>query len=195
MRVDPTAAVAPSRIEQGSDVTLQSQETFMQDEVFSLMRFRNSLLLNDLRLRLEMIDYAWNRFVLNYDQDMQLRLFSRLFGTINQAGILLAVGGFIVAMTALVAFFVLRGGRERDKPVATQTYLRFCRLLASRGMVRRRGETPLAFAKRVGDAHPEWREDVIALSTLYTDMMFVDGRPDRARERDLARRVNRFRLA
>ncbi len=64
VRVDPTAAVAPERISQGSEISLQQQPAFMDDATFSLMRFRNSFLLNELRLRLEMADYAWSRFVL-----------------------------------------------------------------------------------------------------------------------------------
>jgi protein-glutamine gamma-glutamyltransferase len=61
VRIDPTAAVAPERIEQGSDFTLQEEDEFLGDDSFALVNFRDSATLNDLRLRLEMMDYAWNR--------------------------------------------------------------------------------------------------------------------------------------
>src|SRR5690606_4344909 len=91
VRVDPTAAVAPERIELGSEEVFENEEGFLGDVGFSLLRFRGNLLLNDLRLRLEMIDYAWNRWVLNYDQQRQFQLLAWLFGNVSKQKVVLSL--------------------------------------------------------------------------------------------------------
>ena len=61
IRIDPTAAVAPGRIEYGSQFVFQEDENFLEGEVFSMLKYRGaSALINDLILRMEMVDYAWN---------------------------------------------------------------------------------------------------------------------------------------
>lgn len=194
VRVDPTAVVAPGRIDQGSNEVLQEEEQFLQDEMFSLMRFSNSQLLNQLRYRLEMIDYAWNRFVLNYDQDMQFNLFSRLFGSVTKTKILLVVLGFMAVVTLLVAFTLFRLSPTETRPAASRLYLRFCQALAKSGLVRAPGETPQQYLQRVCAANPQWREDAEAITQLYVELAYVSRHGDPARLRELQRRVRRFRL-
>jgi len=194
IRVDPTAAVAPGRIDQGSNEALQAEDAFLQDEMFSLMRFSNSRLLNQLRYRLEMIDYAWNRFVLNYNQDMQLSLFSRLFGAVTKTRILLVVLGFMALVTVFVAFTVFRLSPTEARPAASRLYLQFCRNLARLGLARAPGETPQQYMQRVSAANPQWREEVEAITRLYVELAYVQRHTDPGRLRELQQRVRRFRL-
>lgn len=194
IRVDPTAAVAPERINQGSDVTLQQEESFLQDDMFALVRFRDSLLLNDIRLRLEMMDYAWNRLVLNYDQETQFLLFSSIFGNVTRMKIVMAVAIFMLFVTAFVAFFVFRKPAVTPRPPATQQYLRFCEYLAKLGFARQRGETPLHYLERVTAANPQWRDDMQAVTQSYIDLAFASNDEDPEKLNLLRRRVRNFRV-
>lgn len=194
VRVDPTAAVAPERISQGSDRVLQQEESFLGDAGFTLMRFRNSLLLNDLRLRLEMVDYAWNRFVLNYDQDMQFRFFNQLFATVTRTKIAVTVVGFVVLATLCVAAVVFRKSPLAPRPPATVQYLRFCDYMARLGHPRRPGETPLHYMERMRRTCPQWSGELGDITSAFIDLAFVqpDHNPDKLRE--LQRRVRNFRV-
>jgi transglutaminase-like putative cysteine protease len=194
VRFDPTAAVAPERVEQGSNEVLQEEDQFMQDEMFTLMRFSNSQLLNELRYRLEMMDYAWNRFVLNYDQDMQFNLFSRLFGTVTKLKILLVIVGFMALAGVVIAWLLFRLSPVDVRPVASRLYLRFCKVLGKQGFVRAPGETPQQYMQRISAANPQWRDDVEAITQLYVELAYIsrNSQPDKLRE--LQRRVRRFRL-
>lgn len=193
-RYDPTAVVAPGRIDQGSNEVLQEQEDFLQDDMFSLVRFSDSPLLNQLRYRLEMIDYAWNRFVLNYDQDMQFNLFSRLFGTVTKVKILLTILGFMVLALGLIAYVVLRVPAQAARSPASRLYLRFCAMLARMGLARQRGETPQQYMQRVSQARPQWHADVEAITHLYVELAYVSRRQDPQKLQELQQRVRRFRL-
>jgi len=194
VRLDPTGMVAPQRIEQGSDATLQEEEQFMDDEVFSLVRFRNSLLLNELRYRLEMIDYAWNRFVLNYDQDMQFRFFSRLFGEVTKTKILLAVGGFMALVISLIAFNLFRSSVVADKVPATRLYLEFCKSLAKAGFARRTGETPQQFMQRVLSQNPQWRAELEDITACYTQLVYISKDMPTDQVQVLRSKIRRFKL-
>ena len=143
VRVDPTAAVAPDRIEQGSQFTFQSEDVFLEDAGLSLLRFRNSLFLNDLRYRLEMLDYSWNQFVLNYDQSMQFAFFSRLFNEVTRGKIIVTALSFIFLSISIMVFFVLRKPSRKKLDPVTDLYLGYCEGLAKQGFIREKGETPV----------------------------------------------------
>lgn len=64
-RLDPTAAVAPQRIEGGMPAALGGE--FAAADPLSLQRYRNWALLNQLRWWGANLDYQWTRWVLNYD--------------------------------------------------------------------------------------------------------------------------------
>jgi len=193
-RVDPTAAVAPNRISLGSDEVLQQEAAFLDRDMFALVRFRDSLLLNDLRLRLEMADYAWNRFVLNYDQNRQFELFASLFGNVTRVKIVLMLVSFVLIATLFVAFVVLRKPALNPRPPATQQYLRFCDYLARLGFARRRGETPMHYCERVGAANPQWRAELLAVTQAYVELAFIGEAKDPDKLKQLRHHVRKFRM-
>ena len=146
VQVDPTAAVAPGRIEFGSQFTFQEDENFLNDEVFSMLKFRSSSsLVNDLILRMEMIDYSWNRFVLNYDVGVQFALFNSVFNSVTKQKLSMPYLGLFFLVIAVVAIIVLRKPAEKPQTPANQLYLKFCRFLADNGISRHAGEPPLHF--------------------------------------------------
>ncbi|MES2606101.1 MAG: DUF3488 and transglutaminase-like domain-containing protein [Pseudomonadota bacterium] len=194
LRVDPTAAVAPERIQQGSNSTLQQEEEFMEDEVFTLIRFRDSLFLNDLRLRLELIDYAWNRFVLNYDQDMQFQLFNSLFGSVTRWKIILSILGFMAVVMAFVALTVFRKSARPQLLPATRHYLSFCDYMASLGFARHKGESPLLYLERIGSQQPQWYGELERITHEFIKLAYSGEQPDRQRLKRFQRQVRRVRL-
>ncbi|MFM5569333.1 DUF3488 and DUF4129 domain-containing transglutaminase family protein [Aeromonas veronii] len=64
-RIDPTAAVAPERIEGGVREALSDE--FTAADPLALQRYRNWALLNQLRWWGNNIDYQWSRWVIGYD--------------------------------------------------------------------------------------------------------------------------------
>jgi transglutaminase-like putative cysteine protease len=196
VRVDPTAAVAPDRIEQGSQFAFQLDEVFLQDAGLSLLRFRNSLFLNDLRYRLEMIDYSWNRFVLNYDQGMQFAFFSRLFDEVTREKIIISVLGFIFVSISIMVFFVLRKPSRKALHPATELYLGYCDGLAKQGFVREKGETPLAYLSRLSSVKPNWAKQMREITEKYIDLVYKTPDPalDPSEVKDFKNKIRQFHM-
>lgn len=153
VRVDPTATVAPSRIRLGAEATLKSQSGYLKDSFMSLRRFEWA---TRLRFFVDNMNYAWARWVLNFDSDTQNNFLRGLLGEINPQRMLIAVmfaGGIPMV---LVAFFSLRIPYRKGEDLAAKYYLASCRALARRGVCREAGETPENYLARVKRDMPCW---------------------------------------
>ncbi len=173
VRFDPTAAVAPERITLGVESIFADQPGFMEDAGFSMMRFRDTQWLNTLRLRMEAMDYAWNRWVVSYDEDMQMQLLGSWFGENARQGLLVALGSVIVLFFVLAGWLLLRQGPHGRHDPATRIYLTLLRELAVCGLPRQRGEAPGDYCRRVAGLRPEYAEALRQVTAQFEALAYV----------------------
>ena len=174
VRFDPTAAVAPERITMGVESFFQDQPGFMEDAGFSMMRFRDTQWLNTLRLRLEGLDYAWNRWVVSYDENMQMELLGDWFGDNARQGLLIALGSTIALFFVFAGWFLLRHGKGTRHDPATRVYLSLLNELARSGVPRRRGEGPVDYCGRVASERPDLAADLREVTDLYVRLAYLE---------------------
>ena len=185
IRVDPTAAVAPSRIESGIEAALPAS-----DPLPGLVRIDRDWL-RDLRYRWEAANNAWNQWVLGYNPERQREVLSRLglddpdWRTMT-AALAVLCGIALLVVTAWTLFH-----RSTATP-AMCAWDAFCRRLAAQGMRREPWEGPLAFAARVGAARPELGALTNEAAKLFADLHYGDGDPEKlGRLRECIRRLRR----
>ena len=77
-RFDPTAAVAPERIEGGIEQIAQSEEVPLTESAFSLLNYQQNAFFNWVRWRLDSFNYYWSRWILSYDRDHQMAIWQWL---------------------------------------------------------------------------------------------------------------------
>jgi len=148
IRVDPTAAVAPSRIERGIAAALPSGEPLP-----ILLRI-DADWLRDLRNRWEATNNAWNQWVLGYNPQRQQELLSRLgFTEPDWRSMTTALA--LLCCLALLA--VAAGALYQHKPAdpVQRAWQRYCARLARLGISREPWEGPCNFAARVARERPE----------------------------------------
>jgi transglutaminase-like putative cysteine protease len=167
VRVDPTAAVAANRIEQGIASALPAGEPL------PFFVRTDATWLKQLRLRWDAINNQWNQWVLGYNQERQIGLLASLgFGIASWRelawGLLIGVG----LLLGIVAALTLRGGRPPHGNEVHALYLKFCRRLAQAGVPRLPTEGPLDFARRVGRARPEWGAAVDDITRHYVALRY-----------------------
>ncbi|RCV87183.1 transglutaminase TgpA family protein [Billgrantia montanilacus] len=162
-RLDPTAAIAPGRIELGPQAVEGSAEAFLADSPFSSLRLRELAWANRLRLRWENLEYQWQRGVIGYQREaareFMLRLGERLeagydwLGTHLRSAWAVAawLGGTALALagSAWLLRHALRQRRWRHES-AMLGYLQ-CRL-ERLGLGPDPGETPAGHLRRVAPA-------------------------------------------
>jgi transglutaminase-like putative cysteine protease len=187
VRVDPTAAVSPLRIESGIAASIA------QDDPLPMM-VRGSLpMLSRAGFAVDAVANAWNQWVLSYNTQRQQQ-FLRNLGIDSSdwktLSMLLLAGA--CAATLLAALFSLRTllpGRE--DPVA-RAWARLCRKLARAGLARLPGEGPTDFARRVAIARPDLAAPVTDIADRYVRLRYRPPGPDQtdaAGATDLQRRI------
>ncbi len=183
---DPTAAVAPARVERGIEQSLS--ET---DRQFLAKPFGSSLrALSLLREQWDAANLKWTRWVLNYDSSMQESFLQRLLGEISPIRVALLVlvagGGFGLLLFALLA---TRSGK-RQLPASSLIYLELCKKLKRGGYVPDATETPRAFANRVIAGAPELALRLGSLLDLYERWIYGE---DRQAETQLRAELRTFK--
>jgi len=187
IRVDPTAAVSPARIEVGLAAALPSSEP-----IPGAIRLDVSWL-RQARFALDAVANGWNQWVLGYGKDRQTRLLSRLgMGKVNWQQLTLILMLCTAVATALLSLSLLREIHFRRPAAEVRHYRRFQRKLRSAGIATRSGEAPLAYAERAMAANQTWAPAIATITTLYLEIRYGGLNTPERRAR-LERAVRRFR--
>ena len=167
VRVDPTFAVAPVRVDTGISAAVPRTDPLplMVRAPFKFVR--------QVRLTWDYMANTWNQWVLGYTPERQRSLLSSA-GVDNATwekltAILFVAAGIIVAMFTALALRQLKS-RVRD-PVRT-AYLRFCDKLRRKGLARAPDEGPVDYARRVEGQRPDLASAVEAITRLYVALRY-----------------------
>ena len=189
VRVDPTAAVAPERIEHPIDLGLQRRG----EAVSFILDSRNPLLntYRQLRLSWDAINYRWNQWVIGYGQEKQHSLLSQLgMPDVNWRNLALALTVTLALLLSLLALWILRPQRQQRDP-ALKLYERFCRKLARVGISRLQREGPDDFLHRIETERPDLAAASRQVTRLYSAWRYGRGR-NRQQLRQLDAAVKHF---
>jgi hypothetical protein len=194
-RIDPTAAVAPERVEMSLADLFGNEENFLAESPLSLIRFRDFRLINWLVLQRDYLDYAWATWVLGYDQ-RQVETLQRLLGKISmfRLSLLFLLAAGISMLPYLVKRFIIRQ-RVKPDPLDAVIHL-FCTKMARAGMPRRTGEGILNFARRIAADLPQLEPEAMAIANSYVTQRYDIRIPRQISElRGMVRRFNPPRTA
>jgi hypothetical protein len=198
VRVDPTAAVAPERIEYGLAAIQQLVE--QGEPLGSLsgerlqVALQQSLLVKsfrEMRLFWDGVNTRWYRWIIGYgteNQESLLRWLGLAGNNIGYLGVLLVI--LSVLAVSLQAWLLFR--REKALDAATIQYKKYCKRLAKIGLSRGPAEGPVNFAQRVIRARPDLKPAVRQITERYVKIVYrgVAGADDL---RQLAETVKKFR--
>ena len=144
VRLDPTTAVAPERIELGSTSLIASLNTnlgfVVQLNQFSLVR--------KFRLNWDKVNYQWHRWVIGYDNQLQISLVKKLLGGVDawRIGLLILL---VVSAVLLPILLMVYWPRRKIRPAPLLISLqKLDRKIAGLKVYRHKGETLAAFLER-----------------------------------------------
>ena len=191
VRVDPTAAVAPERIERRIDLG----RARAGDRVH--FRLPESGLLGQALRRaqfgLDAMNNGWNQWVLSYGTKQQQRMLAGLgFADKNWRVLIWALLVGVAAMLALLAAVLLRRPRlQRD--AAAVLYARFRRRLPRYGVRPLPQEGPQDLLARIEQARPASAAAARRITELYIALRYAPKEKDSApRLQELRRAVRAF---
>lgn len=191
VRVDPTGAIAPGRIESGLSAALEPAE------LPAFLRRGSGLSTFDyLRLRADVawdyVNVAWDQWVLGFDPERQFELLGRI-GLGDWQRMILALTVTITGLMGLIGLLALRQARvavPRDE--ALRLWRGATRALAALGLAQGPAEGPRDYAERVARARPDLADAVGRLARAYVAARYLD---ERAREAELAAALRALKAA
>jgi len=184
VRIDPTAAIAPERVERGLSAALTD------NTALPFMSRTPPLWLRDLRLNWDALANQWNQRVLGYDSERQFAYLSR-FGmeSISLQVIYMTAG--LALMIALFALYMLRHLLKREQDKTQAAWLKLCRKLGRAGLPRAPHEGPWDYALRCAAARPDLAADLTDLAARYITLRYGTV-SDPHTQREFIRRAKKF---
>jgi len=190
-RIDPTAAVAPERIEQPINAALSQdsdQVIFRVDEHgLAGSLWRNAAWLVDA------VDLGWHQWVVGFTAERQGSLFET-FGVKNLKGLGLVVALTIGSMLAITLVYLLSQiPLSRPQDPLPSLWQRLLHKLQRAGVRAPPWHGPDTVCNRAAAEHPEVADELMAIKRMYVQMRY--GRnADPQQIGALRRRINRLKL-
>jgi transglutaminase-like putative cysteine protease len=186
VRVDPTAAVSPLRVESGISAAVPRTDPL---PLFVRAEFEA---LRQLRFTWDLVANTWNQMVLGYTPERQRLLLSRV-GIDDATWYSLTVVMLCATVIIIIVLsaVMLRHIRSRVHDPVKIAYLRFCEKLQRAGLPRDPAEGPVAYSRRLAGSRPDLEAAVTAITRLYVDLRYGSV-PQGAELRELRLRVRAF---
>jgi transglutaminase-like putative cysteine protease len=190
VRVDPTAAVSPARVEGGVNAALGPIGV-----IPSIIAADQFGLLSQVRFAWQLMNSNWDQWVIGYNTDRQRQFFMNLG--------LPSVDWRTLAFWLVIATFGVGGAISigllvRDRPPkrdpAVVAWQRYCGKLAAAGLTRAPYEGPLDFLARVKSVKPQVAADAEEITRRYIDARYGAG-ATKAELKELMRRIAELRPA
>jgi len=178
IRIDPTAAVAPERIELGLDAVreleLQGRPVGRLDTSTIMNAIQRSWITHtwhNAELFWDAINMTWTHWVIDYTPERQ-QAFLEKFGIDTPNWFNLVV---VLAITTCLCFLVIAVvmlyPRNKLDPLV-RTYQLFCKKLERRGVVRLDYEGPVDFANRAASTMPNSAHEIWSIVNLYIQLRY-----------------------
>jgi len=168
VRVDPTAAIAPERVEQPINIDNVLPEGAINFSPDGHPEAANWLA--NARQLWGHLDYSWQRWVINYNHENQ-GTFLSAWGIGNVSEMLQWLLISIGVATALVSAAIL-WPKQRRQDQLLRAYQKFCRKLAHRGLVKSAGEGEQDFARRAALQFPKKSPEIDGITKIFVALRY-----------------------
>ena len=167
VRVDPTAAVAPERIERGLIGAVGAEEP-----VPGRLR-EGSVLLMQATLAWDTVNDFWNERIVRFSAESQFRLLERIgFDSPDWRTLGLALSASLAAFFVALTFYMGWRFRAPQADWPTRLHGLVARRLRRRGVVKEVAEGPVAFLDRAAIACPDLAPQLAEIRRLYVDLRY-----------------------
>jgi protein-glutamine gamma-glutamyltransferase len=169
VRVDPTAAIAPERIEKNIDIArlvpgglISYASPGTGQTAFNLLKQARQLWNN--------VDYNWQRWVINYNNTNQASFLSS-FGIADFKTMVYWMMTIISIITAMLSLFLLY---QKPKPIERTliVYNRFLKKIAKAGLTKNTGEGARDFAERIKPKLPGQAGNIEEITAAFIDQRY-----------------------
>ncbi|HME38986.1 MAG TPA: DUF3488 and transglutaminase-like domain-containing protein [Steroidobacteraceae bacterium] len=168
LRMDPTSAIAPERVEHGAGDALNAEDALGVGWRGRMHWFA------DARLRLDALRQLWRERILFFDQDSQQKLLEWLkIPEPDGHKLVLLLAAALTLVLCWLTWIVRREVDTSRKELLVRIYARLCAKLAAAGLPRLAHEGAEAYAARVALRRPDIGRAVTALCRHYSTLRYA----------------------
>lgn len=167
VRVDPTAAVAPERIEGGIDAAMSEAEPVPGRII------RNSRFLSSIRLAWDAANTFWNNQIVEFSETQQQWLANKIgLKDIGWGGLGIAMAITLAAFFAILSGYLAWRFRPRGRDPVLQVYDELCRKFAQADLPRLPHEGPNDYLNRLAAARPKMARQLSEVREIYVGLRY-----------------------
>ena len=183
VRVDPTSAVSPQRVELGARAAAGASAPWYQANWVA-----------GLRNQFDLVNRLWNDAIVQFNALRQQSLLTPFGIDKAEYGELVAILiGSSTLLLGLFAWWTLRPARSSGDPLDA-AYSRLCAKLARAGAVRAPAEGPQTFAQRIAVMNLNNKQAIDGLLERYVGLRYASALPSVTVVRDFAKAVATLRI-
>jgi transglutaminase-like putative cysteine protease len=187
IRIDPTAAIAPERVEHGLSAALPD------NTALPFMARNPPQWLLGLRANWDAASYQWNQWVIGYNSERQFAFLTHLgMESTDWQQITINMMAGLALVIALFAAFMLRHLVKRETDKTQAAWLKLCQKLAKAGLPRKPHEGPNDYAMRIANARPDLAREIKMIAARYLNLRYA-GVQDEKSQHEFIRQVSKFR--
>jgi transglutaminase-like putative cysteine protease len=169
VRIDPTAAISPARIQSGLNAALPGNA-----ELPFFARTQSPILLK-LRFNLDALTNQWNQWVLGYDTERQFAFLTRLgMEDITWQKLALNMLAGVSLLVGIFTLIMLRRLVVRQTDAVQAAWLKVCRKLGKAGLPRAPHEGAMDYADRIAAVRPDLAADIYDIAARYSSLRYGD---------------------
>lgn len=177
VRVDPTAAVAALRIEQGLEAALPEADRQRLTTASGALGWISSVgiikdWVNAVALQWRELDYRWQNWVLSYDSEKQQNFLKQLFGDITPAKMIMLVLAPFMVIIAILGLTTFRHLLVPE-PMEVRLYQRLSKKLGRLGVEAKAGESISDYCRRAASLHPHLKPALDAISQEFEKALYA----------------------
>ena len=167
IRVDPTAAVSPSRIEYGI------AEAGLEDNKLPSIIINDNAFLKQSRYVIDSMHNSWNKWIIGYNQKQQKQLFNALgFENIDASRLALWLVFAMTISGAILALILLRSDTNKRTDKILYYYNVFCNKFQKEGFRRELHEGEDEFLSRVKRQFPSSAREAEMITNSYQQIRY-----------------------
>jgi transglutaminase-like putative cysteine protease len=167
VRIDPTAAISPERIQSGLNAALPDNATLP-----FLARTQSPFLLT-LRFNLDALTNQWNQWVLGYNTERQFAFLTRLgMEDITWQKLAINMLSGVALLVGIFTLIMLRRLTARQTDAVQAIWLKACRKLEKAGLPRAPHEGAMDFADRIAAIRPDLAADIYDIAARYASLRY-----------------------
>ncbi|ADE12451.1 transglutaminase TgpA family protein [Sideroxydans lithotrophicus] len=167
VRIDPTAAISPARIQNGLNAALPN------DAALPFLARTQSPLLLKLRFNLDALTNQWNQWVLGYDTERQFAFLTRLgMEDITWQKLAIDMLAGVALLVGIFTLIMLRRLTAHQIDAVQAAWLKVCRKLGKAGLPRAPHEGAMDYAARIAAMRPDIAEGIRDIAARYASLRY-----------------------